>query len=126
WKNVTGSVGAYDPDTYMDIRSEDAKINFENSTSDYVRDGGAWGFDDDTHYNAKSWNQNEIERVDQAFAELHERTGNTHLLKTSWGFEMKFVRYGSPSNAVGEGLQGNNSLGTINIFDEGIDPGFET
>lgn len=127
WKNATNSFGfAYDPDTYMDIRSEDAKINFENSTGNYVKDGGEWGFDDDITWNATSWNQNEIERADQGLAELHERTGNTRLLKTSLGFEMTFIRIGSPDKAAGEDLFGSNGSGTIRIFDNAVNGGFDS
>lgn len=125
WKSSVNSVGyRFDPDTFTDIGFEDVKINFENSTDDYVRDGGEWGWDDDITYNAQAWNQNEIERVDQALAELHERTGNTKLLKTSLGFDMTFIRHGSPDKPDG-GLLGSNGSGTIRLFDGAFDAGFE-
>jgi hypothetical protein len=63
----------------------------------------------------KDWDPAEIQRVDKAFAILHEKTGNTTLLKLSNGGGLTFERLGQ------EAFSGSNdSKGLIGLTDGGL------
>ena len=87
-------------DAIQDKKSEDARIKFIDS------DGVTIDYDGSTLvYTAAAWSDDEIEAVDGALAALHQRTGNTELLKTSYDTELTFERIGS----CGCGFDGWNS-----------------
>jgi hypothetical protein len=63
---------------------------------------------------SRDWTNEEIERVDAAFAILHKETGNTALLKTKAGGALTFYR----SADLKEGdLGANDNRGTIRLSD---------
>jgi Ca2+-binding RTX toxin-like protein len=89
------SSGSYE--TRADLATEDAVIYFRNSSSQTVTLGSNIG---ETDYSAGSWTQSEIEAADDAFIVLQNRTNNTKMLKTNWGFELTFHRAGSPTSNI--------------------------
>jgi Ca2+-binding RTX toxin-like protein len=110
WKHATGWFGImYDPDTLEDVEGNDAKINFENGNDKTIILEG-----EDEVYEAKDWSNADIERLDAALAVLHREVGNTTLLKTSWGWEVTFERYGGTG-------RGFNSGGRITLTDAQFD-----
>jgi hypothetical protein len=111
WKNASGLFGAYDPDSVPGLTSADARINFENGQDKTVTIEGT-----ETEYEAKAWSHEDIERLDAALAVLQKEAGNTKLLKTSWGFEVTFARYGGTA-------RGYNAGGHITLTDRMFDNG---
>ncbi|MFO0841536.1 MAG: calcium-binding protein [Gemmataceae bacterium] len=85
----------------LDRGAGDAVITFTNGTA-RPSEGVMWS--------SASWTDAEIQQVDRAFAVLHERTGNTRLLKTAARGDLTFERLGSPANAssVGGWNEGTN------------------
>jgi hypothetical protein len=92
----------------MDATDEDAVLTFHNSTS-------------------KAWTSDEIERVDKAFAILHQATGNTALLKMRGGDSLDFTRVAkiSSDTATSTILGENRGYGRISLTDAGLS-GHET
>jgi hypothetical protein len=89
------SSGSYE--TRADVQSQDAVIFFRDSDEQTVTLGSNIG---STEFSAGSWTQSEIEAADAAFLVLQNKTGNTTLLKTNWGWELTFHRAGSPTTNV--------------------------
>jgi hypothetical protein len=89
-------------DLVQDGTSEDATITFKA--------GDRW------------WSPEEIERVDQVFAILHNATNNTKLLKLSSGAPINFTRVGAiPSSKPDWVVLGDNDdRGNIRIPDAGL------
>jgi hypothetical protein len=86
-----------------DLTLEDAVLTFKNDAS-------------------RAWTDVEIERVDKAFAILHEATGNTDLLKLKGGGGLTFQRIANhPSDTETSKIGGdNNSNGLIRLTDAGL------
>lgn len=107
-------------DTIGDRTSADARINF--------RDGGetslTLGSDvEPVSVAAGQWSPDEIERADQAFADLMKLTGNTVLLKKSGGGEITFIRQGQITDDEGNvntGIFGWNAFGDVTIVDNAL------
>lgn len=97
------TVGHTTADTIHDKASNDAKVNFENGEGRrFDFSGGRWSELDDGTFTPA-----EIERVDQALADLHHKTGNTTLLKKADGGEVVFER-------LGPQIDGNFNVGGVN------------
>ena len=79
--------GVFVDDTVHDRAGEDARIGFVDDTDGATRSGD--------NYTPGAWADEEIIKVDQALAVLHEATGNTELLETSSDQVLLFVRVGS-------------------------------
>jgi Ca2+-binding RTX toxin-like protein len=111
WKNATGLFGIkYDPDALNDLSGNDAKINLEDGVEKTIPLEG-----EDEVYETKSWTHDDVERLDAALAVLHRVVGNTTLLKTNWGWEITFARYGGRA-------RGYNSGGHITLTDKQFEP----
>jgi hypothetical protein len=78
----------------------------------------------DVTVGAGTWTDAEIERIDEAFAALVERIGNTALLKKADGNEMQFVRQGQVWDAddgrLLDSVRGWNGGGRVTIVDNGF------
>jgi Ca2+-binding RTX toxin-like protein len=99
---MEGSTAAQDADLTA-AKGQDAVLTFRKGTLDATDKRGP----------NKEWTTEEIERVDQAFAALHQEAGGTALLKLKGGGGLTFERIqGEPSNL---GL--NNNQGRIRIAD---------
>jgi Ca2+-binding RTX toxin-like protein len=64
---------------------------------------------------SRRWNATEINHVDEALAVLHAATGNTRLLKTSWGGSITFWRQSGSDGAS------NSDNGHITFSDDFMD-----
>ncbi|HEY7428278.1 MAG TPA: CAP domain-containing protein, partial [Gemmataceae bacterium] len=104
---LTGGTGAdrflvmEGSDPVKDKRDEDAVVTFRHGP--------------------KNWTEGEIEMVDKVFGTLHEKTGNTTLLKLSGGGGLTFERLGEVEGIGGD----NDSRGLIRLAEAGLS-GHET
>jgi len=109
-------VGGADDDRFLilhgtlvnvtDRTARDAQINFKNQAFD------PWAFG--TIWNKMDWTQDDVRQVDLGLRDLHEKTGNTVLLKQADGRELDFYRVGNslwPINSNHGQLLGWNSYG---------------
>ena len=120
-KDTPGFLGIMgSADQITDETSGDVKVNFENASAGTVN---LAGFEDDAVFQAGNFSQTEIKRVDLALGVLHRTTDNDKLLRTSWGFELTFKRFGTQTS--GPIISGLNGGGTISLMNETFD-GFDS
>jgi hypothetical protein len=97
------TVGHTTNDAILDRASSDARVNFEHGEGRrFDFSGGRW-----SELADGAFTDAEIERVDQALADLHHQTHNTKLLKQAGGGELLFER-------LGPQIDGNFNVGGIN------------
>ena len=95
------------------VRPNDAEIKFASTSGEKTRYDGSR-----ITWQSGAWTEAEIEVLDVALASLHQRTGNTNLLKTSKGKTITFYRVGSSSNtAIGGWNDGSDVYITENRMD---------
>jgi Ca2+-binding RTX toxin-like protein len=87
-----------DEDTLIDVRPEDARLNFINGRSITTTFAGQSG---SYTYSGATWSDAEIEFLDDAFEVLHRATNNTRFLKTADRGTMSFTRQGTRTMATG-------------------------
>ena len=108
-------------DRITDLHSRDARITFINGEAVSTTLSSNIGAVD---AEAASWSDTEIELIDEAFAALVGRIGNTTLLKKADGSEMEFIRQGrvwyAPSGALNTTVRGWNGGGRVTIVDNGF------
>jgi len=96
-------------DSAPDFATEDARITFRDSPAltevEFAGQAGLHSF------NAGSWNDGQIERVDVALANLHRHVGNTRLLKTAARGEMSFLAVGMQTSTGFQAGGWNNGTG---------------
>ena len=104
-------------ETRADVASEDAVIYFRDSAEQTVTLGSNIGA---TTFSAGTWSQSDIEAADDAFLVLQNKTGNTKLLKTNWGWELTFHRAGAPTTNIdaADSVGGwNSGGGSVTVTD---------
>jgi hypothetical protein len=88
-------------DTFEDLNSNDTFIGFRDA-GDFLRSQETCSGEEElVQWTGGSWTDAEIEMLDDAFAVLHERTGNTELFKgTTENSEpdLEFYRVGASNN----------------------------
>jgi Ca2+-binding RTX toxin-like protein len=100
-------------DTVNAVNDNDAEIKFASTSGEKTRYDGSR-----ITWQSGAWTEAEIEVLDVALASLHQRTGNTNLLKTSKGKTITFYRVGSSSNtAIGGWNDGSDVYITENRMD---------
>ena len=84
-------------DVATGLAAEDARIVFADSPA---LSGKKFSGQGDTLFSfaAGSWQNEDIERLDVAFGNLHRHVGNTRLLKTAGGTEMSFLAVGEQTD----------------------------
>lgn len=99
--------------TIGDETAADAVVHFNDGPATF-----AWG----ATWAAQDWTESDVRQIDAALGAMHDRLGNTTLLKTAAGGEQTFVRVGlpSPSSSV---VSWNDSAGTITISQRAYDSG---
>lgn len=97
-------------DRVTDLANEDARVYFENSPAKsgmrFLGQQGTFSF------MAGAWDNNLIERVDEALGNIHRHIGNGRLLKTADRSEITFLAVGAQTSGS-SGIGGWNSGSTI-------------
>jgi Ca2+-binding RTX toxin-like protein len=91
-------------DTISYLAGEDARITFRNSPA--ITGMPLAGQADTFSFDAGSWRNSDIERLDVALGNLHRHTGNTRLLETAAGGGLGFL-------AVGRQTSGRTNSGGL-------------
>ncbi len=103
------------------LSSLDARITFVDGGATSTTLGSNIGA---VNAGAGSWSDSEIELIDEAFAALVQRIGNTTLLKKADSSELEFVRLGQLSDAdtgrLNTTVRGWNGSGRVVILDNGF------
>jgi hypothetical protein len=95
----------------LDAEPADAVVHFKDrwsSTNESLGSNIGW-----VRAYGDTWSAAEIEKVDVAFANLMDQTGNTRLLETSTGGSMTFERVGTVRNET-RNADGSFTLGSVN------------
>ena len=104
-------------DTVNAVNDDDAEIKFSSTSGEKT-----WYDGSRITWQSGAWTEAEIEVIDVALASLHERSGNTNLLKTSKGNTITFYRVGSSTNtAIGGWNDGSDVYITENRMDDNGD-----
>ena len=104
-------------DTVNAVNDNDAEIKFASTSGEKT-----WYDGSRITWQSGAWTEAEIEVIDVALASLHERSGNTNLLKTSKGNTITFYRVGSSTNtAIGGWNDGSDVYITENRMDDNGD-----
>ncbi len=106
-------------DTLSDVAGEDAVITFLNRSAGPVNVVGL----PTAQIGAGSWSQSEVETIDEALANLHQRVGSTVLLETASGGALTFFRAGAQLTDLPNNFQiggWNAGGGNIAFTDNGM------
>lgn len=102
-----------DDDTLVDFdRTCDARIEFIDDSGAMVYDSSAGGW---VNYDAGTWTEENIEKVDEGLAVLHNLLGNTTFLKQDNGKDVTFYRIGLPNNASSGPPAWNIAFGSVHM-----------
>ena len=103
-------------DTVYAVKDEDAEIKFASTSGEKI-----WYNLSRIEWDSGAWTEAEIEVIDEALSSLHQRTGNTDLLKTPSGKTITFYRVGDPCDSSGTGINGWNDGSDIYITENRMD-----
>ena len=106
-------LGTFWQDDATDVDSEDVRIAISDGESEEGKEFA--GLSGTYTVEAGCWKDEDVERVDQGLAVLHEATGNKEILETSNGNRIEFVRFGSVTEESGDSgsVAGWNSGGGV-------------
>ena len=111
-------------DIVEDKSSDDARINFANTTIDaFVPLGSNIGW---VTAQSRSWTSSNVEAVDESFQLLFDVTDNNELLTKANGGDLRFVRFGDIVDFGGNentSVLGWNSGSDIIIINNAIENG---
>lgn len=87
------------PDNIIDARAIDAEIFFNPGGE--VSEGELYGRNGRNIFEAGAWRDHEIELIDTALEELHDKTRNDHLLERYNNEPLNFIRHGRVTDLYG-------------------------
>jgi len=103
-------------DTVYAVKDGDAEIKFASTSGEKI-----WYNLSRIEWESGAWTEAEIEVIDEALSSLHQRAGNTDLLKTHSGNTITFYRVGDPCDSSGSGINGWNDGSDIYLTENRMD-----